>query len=122
MRTFCRKVSRALTLGLTLVPGLTWSAEHASVARAASAPSEELKRLSGDSCWVFTHMNKSGGTTIKRLLRPSLDENGIKYGLYDNAQWKQGVGYLKEDYLNRGIQLIWGGYTEGDACMETVVE
>eukprot|EP00904_Undaria_pinnatifida_P012570 jgi/Undpi1/8443/HiC_scaffold_25.g10911.m1 len=57
-------------------------------------------------------MNKSGGTTVKRLLRPSLDKNGIKYGLFDNAQWKKGVDYLRNDYLERGTQLTWGGYTE----------
>lgn len=114
MRTFCGEVSRALTVGLTLVPGFTWSAEHAGGARAARPTSTDIDNLSGDTCWVFTHMNKSGGTTVKRLLRPSLDKNGIKYGLFDNAQWKKGVDYLRNDYLERGTQLTWGGYTEGE--------
>lgn len=64
-------------------------------------------------CWVYTHMNKSGGTTVKRLLRPALDANGISYGLFDNPQWKKGVQFLKKDFLQRGFQLVWGGYTEG---------
>ena len=68
-----------------------------------------------DSCWVFTHMNKSGGTTVKRLLRPSLDENGIGYGLYDSPQWKRGLDFLQNDMLKRGHRMIWGGYTEGQA-------
>ena len=66
-----------------------------------------------DSCWVFTHMNKSGGTTVKRLLRPTLDKNGISYGLYDSPQWKMGLNFLQNDMLKRGHKMIWGSYTEG---------
>ena len=68
-----------------------------------------------DSCWVFTHMNKSRGTTVKRLLRPSLDENGIGYGLYDSPEWKRGLDFLENGMLNRGHKMIWGGYTESRA-------
>ena len=75
----------------------------------------QLDNADTDSCWVFTHMNKSGGTTVKRLLRPSLDENGISYGLYDSPQWKMGLAFLQNDMLNRGHKMIWGGYTEGQA-------
>lgn len=71
------------------------------------------KEANEDSCWVYTHMNKSGGTTVKRLLRPCLDDNGISYGLYDNPQWKRGLDFLQTDLLKRNLKMIWGGYTEG---------
>ncbi|CAN0359320.1 unnamed protein product, partial [Laminaria digitata] len=98
LRLISRRACRAIIVSLALIPCLTRGADQDGVvARAASAPAGDLKQLSGDTCWVFTHMNKSGGTTVKRLLRPSLDKNNIKYGLYDNVQGKQGVDYLKTD-------------------------
>ena len=69
--------------------------------------------LGADSCWVYTHMNKAGGTTVKRLLRPFLDDHGINYGLYDSPQWKRGLDFLQNDMLKRDLRVIWGGYTEG---------
>lgn len=106
---------RAIVVSLALIPCLTRGADQDGVAaRAASAPARELTNLSGDTCWVFTHMNKAGGTTVKRLLRPSLDENGITYSLYDSPQWKQGVDYLKTEFLERNSRLVWGAYTEGE--------
>ncbi|CAM9710299.1 unnamed protein product [Ascophyllum nodosum] len=57
-------------------------------------------------------MNKAGGTTVKRLLRPFLDDHGINYGLYDSPQWKRGLDFLQNDMLKRDLRVIWGGYTE----------
>lgn len=79
----------------------------------AEQQQQQQKKVGNDTCWVYTHMNKSGGTTVKRLLRPCLDNNGISYGLYDNPQWKRGLDFLQGDILKRNLKMIWGGYTEG---------
>lgn len=115
MRLISSRLWRAIAVGLALIPSLTRGADQDGVAaRDASAPAGDLTNLSGDTCWVFTHMNKAGGTTVKRLLRPFLDESGIAYSLYDSPQWKLGVDYLKTDFLKRNSQLVWGAYTEGE--------
>ncbi|CAN0213077.1 unnamed protein product [Ascophyllum nodosum] len=80
---------------------------------ALGGPPAPRQEVGADSCWVYTHMNKSGGTTVKRLLRPCLDDNSISYGLYDNPQWKRGLDFLQNDILKRDLKMIWGGYTEG---------
>lgn len=41
-------------------------------------------------CWIFNHMNKSGGTTVKFLLDPYLARNDMKVALYDSGQWRGG--------------------------------
>lgn len=110
-----REVSRVLTIALALFQCITCGGETDGGDRSSRATAKGSVTPSGDTCWVFTHMNKAGGTTVKRLLRPFLDDNEIKYGLYDNAQWKLGTDYLKEDYLKRKNRLTWGGYTEGEA-------
>ena len=63
-------------------------------------------------CWVFTHMNKSGGQTVKALLKPWIADNGLSVGLYDSDEWKNGTdvarGFLESQYT-----VTWGTYTEG---------
>lgn len=100
-----------IILGIITAPSR--SAGEGEAALSGAPPPGQAGPPSSDTCWVYTHMNKSGGTTVKRLLRPALDDNGIKYGLYDNPQWKKGVEFLRDDFLKRNLQMVWGGYTEG---------
>ena len=51
---------------------------------AAGAPRE--KQL----CWIFTHLQKSGGSTIRKMLS---DAWGSEFSIYDNKQWKSGDGF-----------------------------
>lgn len=57
-------------------------------------------------------MNKSGGTTVKYLLQPWIDSNGIRLGLYDSPQWKMGAAFA-EKFVRANVTLTWGGYVEG---------
>lgn len=63
-------------------------------------------------CWIFTHMNKSGGSSIKKLLRPWMEHNNVTQGSYDSQQWTAGMGYAR-GYIKMGNTITWGGYTEG---------
>lgn len=56
-------------------------------------------------------MNKSGGQTVKGMLKPYIEDRGISTGLYDWRQWGQGTPYISE-YLDEGNTITWGGYTE----------
>lgn len=93
------------------VPGNT------SVARSADASWTP-------SCWIYTHLQKSGGTTIKRIVSdarvnsPHPCENcGVNYEIYDSEQWKRGNMWMNT-FANRlgapgDINVAMGGYTEG---------
>lgn len=63
-------------------------------------------------CWVFTHMNKSGGQTVKALLNPWIAKNDLSLGLYDTDQWKNGTD-LARGFLENQYTVTWGAYTEG---------
>ncbi|CAM9954333.1 unnamed protein product [Pylaiella littoralis] len=65
------------------------------------------------TCWVFNHMNKAGGSTIKYMLSPWVEErDDVSLGLYDGPQWLDGKSYA-EKYLEEKNTLTWGAYTEG---------
>ena len=63
-------------------------------------------------CWVFNHMNKAGGSTVKYMLKPWIEENNVSLGLYDSPQWQTGKDFADE-YLRSNYTLTWGAYTEG---------
>ena len=84
----------------------------AQVPLATSTPEVELG-LRARKCWVFAHMKKSGGSSVKGLLQLHLrDERNISQGLYDSEEWRRGMGYAQQ-YLTIGHTITWGGYTEG---------
>lgn len=64
------------------------------------------------ACWVFNHMNKSGGQTVKGLLKTWLARKRISPGLYDSLEWKSGAEQA-ESFLSMDHTLIWGAYAEG---------
>ncbi|CAM9501502.1 unnamed protein product [Hapterophycus canaliculatus] len=64
-------------------------------------------------CWVYNHMNKSGGKTIKHMLRSWVERSPPSVeGLYDSPQWISGGSFAKE-YLHSNATITMGGYTEG---------
>lgn len=63
-------------------------------------------------CWIFTHMNKSGGQTIKGMLSPWIERNNLSLGLYDSLEWKNGTETARE-FLENKYTVTWGAYTEG---------
>ncbi|CAM9969025.1 unnamed protein product [Sphacelaria rigidula] len=75
--------------------------------RGTKSEEEEQRK----QCWVFTHMNKSGGQTVKGILKPYVEDRGISTGLYDWQQWNEGTSYVTE-YLAEKNTITWGGYTE----------
>ena len=96
---------RALVLGALIV----FTQKIASALSAPEMGFESPKR----KCWLFAHQNKSGGSSVKRLLEMYLDGNiGVTRGLYDSDQWKSGNEYA-QSYLQRGKNITWGSYTEG---------
>ena len=68
--------------------------------------------ISPSGCWVFTHMNKSGGMTIRKMLIPWLEAKGITMQLYDDIEWSSGQSFA-EDLVKKNARLTYGGYTEG---------
>lgn len=67
----------------------------------------------GDKCWIFMHLQKSGGSTVKRILK---DIWASKFTIYDSGQWKEGDVYLQRfgGNLTSGDQwhVVAGGYTD----------
>lgn len=67
---------------------------------------------SGKRCAVFTHMNKSAGSTVKFMLRAYSKAEDLRLGLFGNNQYVRGAeattAFVHEEY-----DVIVGGYTEG---------
>ena len=72
------------------------------------------------ACWVFQHLHKSGGMTIRRIMNPpkgDLEEDGEIVG-YGTDEWRLGKG-LRDDTLpsqlldEKRYRIATGGYTAG---------
>lgn len=65
-------------------------------------------------CWVFTHLQKAGGSTLKTILRNQWKRGGID--TYDARQWVEGDEFTRKvakHLLSEGATGITaGGYTE----------
>ncbi len=66
-----------------------------------------------DQCWIFMHLQKSGGSTIKAMLK---DNWGSEYFIYDSMRWKLGDKFSLEfaERLATGVpyKVMAGGYPE----------
>ena len=66
-----------------------------------------------DKCWVFTHLQKSGGTTVKGILQGSWKH---RFAIYDNPHWKRGGTFLqsfgRQLATGKRWNVIAGGYAE----------
>lgn len=71
-----------------------------------SAPEEE------QPCWVFTHMAKSGGTTINHLLDAwGSHVASVKNARFENYMYMQGTEYAR-GFGMANHTMTMGGYTE----------
>ena len=84
-----------------------------SPAAANTAPTVENSVAISDKCWIFMHLQKCGGSTVKGILEDSFSP---RYAIYDSIQWKQGASYLQSygQALVGGDSwsVIAGGYPE----------
>lgn len=76
--------------------------------------SPHIENWSGETkdCWVFNHLNKAGGSTVKHMLEPWIEKHNITVGLYDSTQWQQGEDFAN-GFLDGSSTVTWGAYTEG---------
>lgn len=79
-----------------------------------SSPTLVTEEVSDHQCWIFTHLQKCGGTTIKAIIHQRW---GKRRSIYDSEQWKAGddktMQYAKHLLRGRRWEVIAGGYTEG---------
>ena len=80
---------------------------------ASAVPTLENADPISDKCWVFMHLQKCGGSTVKDILHTSW---GQRFFIYDSERWKLGDKYLKTfgEKLTGGTlwNVMTGGYTE----------
>ena len=98
-----------LILGAVFSPSTAAASERPQFTTEDEGPAPHTQK-----CWVFSHMNKSGGSAIKEMMEPwvrTQTNKGVAR-LYDNKQWKAGVA-VAEKFARYNITLIWGAYTEG---------
>lgn len=115
-----RKLSRLALVALGILIGLSavllierGSADKYSGLRGADLVSLRAKpRPFGGKCWIFNHLNKGGGSTVKYMLQPWIAEHNVSLGLYDSPQWQEGASFT-ENYLDTNFTITWGAYTEG---------
>lgn len=82
---------------------------------AAGAPARVSSDVAepSDRCWIFMHLQKSGGSTVKEMLTASWDK---RFFIYDNMRWKQGDEFSRTFGIKLARAVPWnvmaGGYTE----------
>lgn len=84
-----------------------------AVAQAPLSGEERPPPPASDKCWIYTHLQKCGGSTVKKIL---FDYWGKKSTTYDSGQWKLGdkstEGIAKNLASKTGLNVAAGGYTE----------
>lgn len=65
-----------------------------------------------ETCWVYTHMNKSGGSTVKTLLLRHIEDSRVSNGLISERVYQRGESRLKR-FGHQNYTITAGGYTEG---------
>ena len=74
---------------------------------------EELTSHDDKKCWVFMHLPKSGGSTVKKIISENFKERSV---LYDTVQYKNGKPYL--EYFSNNLlnsnkwDIAVGSYTD----------
>lgn len=71
-----------------------------------------LHDVSLKRCAVFTHMNKSAGSTIRGMLHKYTFRKNIKMGSFSSQEYEQGAEFTTE-FLDEEYDVIAGDYTEG---------
>ncbi|CAM9581378.1 unnamed protein product [Sphacelaria rigidula] len=96
--------------------------------RALATGEKSSPGLAGDvaedgQCWIFTHLQKCGGSTVKAIIE---GQWGKRQMIFDTNQWKSGekvtAKFAKSLVQERKWDAVAGGYTEalrpyvGDRC------
>lgn len=74
-----------------------------------------MQAASPDSknCWIYTHLQKAGGTTVKNIF---FDFWGSRSTTFDSYQWKKGQEYTESVAADlaspAGLTAAAGGYPE----------
>lgn len=72
-------------------------------------------------CWVFSHMNKSGGESVKSVLKAWTDRHNddksstnprVSMRWYDDPHWRLGEGFTRQ-YVSKRPTVSVGAYTQG---------
>lgn len=99
------------TVQLRASPSRRLGGGHDAAAAAAAAPAPSGG--GGGGCWVFMHLQKCGGSTVKKMLK---DRWGSRYFVYDSMRWKFGDDFSRKfgEKLARGDpwNVMAGGYPE----------
>lgn len=78
-----------------------------------AAPVLTLTVPVSDKCWIFTHLQKCGGSTVKKIL---FGYWGPQSTTYDSYQWKLGTDYRESIggtlASESGLDVAAGGYSE----------
>lgn len=100
-------------VGMLLCGGVLLLYSYGGNKRATSVyMSARNQRMMDDQCWVYMHLNKSGGSTIKHILSRWSE----KYTTYSSEPWKKGADFAAEQakqLLGEELDFIAGGYAEG---------
>lgn len=91
-----------------------WHMAHLSADVLGTSIQDESKVVQ-QGCWVFNHMVKSGGSTIKRLLHKFSKLNQVRRQEFANKMWLQGSKGREngEEIIQENSGLVFGGYAEG---------
>lgn len=63
-------------------------------------------------CWMFQHMVKSGGSTVRQMMTDWAKKRHVGHGGFSDKQWIQGADYAREFLKRKDRYLTWGEYTE----------
>jgi len=77
----------------------------------SSRPRGSSHKQRPKGCWIFTHMNKSGGTTIKGMLQKHARRIRGTYRVYSQVLFGEGEERLKT-FLSQNATVIASGYSE----------
>lgn len=61
------------------------------------------------SCWIYMHMEKSGGDLIRNVATEHWRRDAL---IYDNVQWRRGVDYAMDVKAHFHWRLLHGGCVE----------
>eukprot|EP00903_Cladosiphon_okamuranus_P009259 g8835.t1 len=95
-------------LSETTAPPAAGKKEARSLAAATNGGGDD-----SGGCWIFMHLQKCGGSTVKKMLKDTWDS---RYFVYDSMRWKFGDDFARTfgDKLASGHpwNVMAGGYPE----------
>ena len=88
----------------------------------ATAPEFDTHNVG--NCWIFNHLEKSGGMTIRQIMTPTSGGKGSGPTLYYSKEWKQGDKFTSNilPLLGGKVKYLAGGYVEALRGFPTIVD